>query len=480
MDTSTNIQWYPSHMETNTTEPENSAHASKSLSLGNPAPRGCPPSSSPSLGQPANPTQPKHSHSDGDNHANLRNLDCGSGAAVLSDDQVALGLTAGIEDHSSQPDSPLQSNTHARLWGKIDALCNACSGSMQTYQAPHSYVGLQSDQAGSLQYRNLVPPASSQPSTSIRASQLPQRHPHIPGGVGGRIHLGQPAQPMHELFPDHEEELSHAEAIRFGAWPDSIRKPKPRVNDYFGTEHHALTLAKVHLYAVALVEDPYMTQGLAMLTASVVHEDTWLANLSGVAYSPAMCEQCEIAGFGFIWAADTEEDFLQNEDLFELVKDSFYCISFDPPEGHYKSREIHRAIGAGLFNSPNSVGILYQDYFNPMPLAVVAFVIAVMEFCIEEWSSGFFEHADLDTKNMLEKYRFHLSELEALRDILSDLVTKLQKEWFEYGMKYSCSSRAPCQSNSRQPTHRSEFWSKTPGVPMESSLQAKGKGRVLV
>ncbi|KAJ1300887.1 hypothetical protein OPQ81_002523 [Rhizoctonia solani] len=115
-----------------------------------------------------------------------------------------------------------------------------------------------------------------------------------------------------------------------------------------------------------------------------------------------------------------------------------------------------------------------------MPLAVVAFVIVVMEFCIEEWSSGFFEHADLDTKNMSEKYRFHLSELEALRDILSDLVTKLQKEWFEYGMKYSCSSRAPRQSNSRRPTHRSEFWSKTPGVLMESSLQAKGKGRALV
>ncbi|KAJ1301815.1 hypothetical protein OPQ81_009043 [Rhizoctonia solani] len=433
MDTSTNIQQYPSHMETNTTEPENLAHASKSLSLGNPAPRGCPPSSLPSLGQPANPTQPEHSHSDGDNHANSWNLDCGSGAAILSDDQVALGLTAGIEDHSSQPDSPLQSNTHACLQG--------------------------------------------------------------------RIHLGQPARPMHELFPDHEEELSHAEAIRFGAWPDSIWKPKPHVNDYFGTEHHALTLAKVHLYAVALVEDPYMTRGLAMLTASVVHEDTWLADLSGVAYSPATCEQCKIlvnslatncgktrdsirnsieAGFGFIWAADTEEDFLQNEDLFELVKDSFYCISFDPPEGHYESQEIHCTIGAGLFNGPNSVGILYQDYFNPMPLAVVAFVIVVMEFCIEEWSSGFFEHADLDTKNMSEKYRFHLSELEALQDISSDLVTKLQKEWFEYGMKYSCSSRAPHQSNSRRPTHRSKFWSKTPGVPMESSLQAKGKGRVLV
>ncbi|KAJ1308087.1 hypothetical protein OPQ81_002150 [Rhizoctonia solani] len=460
MDTSTNIQRYPSHMETNTMEPENLAHASKSLSLGNPALRGCPPSSSPSLGQPANPTQPKHSHSDGDNHANLQNLDCGSGAAVLSDDQVALGLTASIKDRSSQPNSPLQSNTHACLQ---------------------------------------VPPASSQPSTSIRASQLPQRHPHIPGGVGGgaqgrslgthvhdvarhtgHIHLGQPAWPMHELFPDHEEELLHAEAIRFGAQPDSIRKPKPHVNDYFGTEHHVLTLAKVHLYAVALVEDPYMTWGLAMLTASVVHEDTWLADLSGVTYSPAMHEQCEIAGFVFIWAADTKEDFLQNEDLFELVKDSFYCISFDPPEGHYESREIHHAIGAGLFNGPNSVGVLYQDYFNPMPLAVVAFVIVVMEFCIKEWSLGFFEHADLDTKNMLEKYQFHLSELEALRDILSDLVTKLQKEWFEYGMKYSCSSRAPRQSNSRRPTRRSEFWSKTPGVPMESSLQAKGKGCALV
>jgi hypothetical protein len=57
-----------------------------------------------------------------------------------------------------------------------------------------------------------------------------------------------------------------------------------------------------------------------------------------------------------------------------------------------------------------------------------------MEFCVEEWSSGFLERADLDTKRMSEKYQFHLSELEALQEVSSDLVEGLQKEWFEYGM----------------------------------------------
>jgi hypothetical protein len=66
-------------------------------------------------------------------------------------------------------------------------------------------------------------------------------------------------------------------------------------------------------------------------------------------------------------------------------------------------------MGAAFFYSPNSVGVLFPDYFEGMSLTIFAFILAMVstmpnlcfccsvltilpeiQFCLEEWQDGYF------------------------------------------------------------------------------------------
>ncbi|KAF8593152.1 hypothetical protein BDV93DRAFT_566853 [Ceratobasidium sp. AG-I] len=80
---------------------------------------------------------------------------------------------------------------------------------------------------------------------------------------------------------------------------------------------------------------------------------------------------------------------------------------------------------------------MFPDYFMDMPLTVVAFPLALWQFCIEEWSNGWHQNGDLGTAAMREKYESQLAGLKELRDIAPKRIEKLQEQWRKYVMEYS-------------------------------------------
>ncbi|KAG9094155.1 hypothetical protein FRC06_011110 [Ceratobasidium sp. 370] len=281
---------------------------------------------------------------------------------------------------------------------------------------------------------------------------------------------------QHVLLPDNEQELAHEEATRQGKHPTGGRKKKPLARDFTGIRRQILTLAKVHLFAFALSEGIYQTRATFMMWAALVHEATWHMELPDVPYIAATTEELEVVSAqnlhlprvltlvpkmvnylatlrgklkervrpivgpsrGFNQCVATQQDIQDNLDLFhELHPNSFHCTSTRPRRGHYEHIDLAHCIAAAFFYGPNAVGVLFPDYFEDMPLTVIAFVLAVMQFCIEEWSDGYFASRDLGTANMLEKYEAHLAGLKDLRKVAPRRLERLQEGWFEYAAEYS-------------------------------------------
>ncbi|KAG8727972.1 hypothetical protein FRC10_005438, partial [Ceratobasidium sp. 414] len=122
---------------------------------------------------------------------------------------------------------------------------------------------------------------------------------------------------------------------------------------------------------------------------------------------------------------------------------------FRPAYGHYESSLITKSIAAALFNSPNSVGATFCEYFDPMPLTTVAFILATMQFCIEEWETGQWQLRDLSASDMLNKYVAHLRGLKAARAAAKFRMRRLVEHWHGFGVEYS--GTAPTEQSVYQP-----------------------------
>ncbi|QRV78996.1 hypothetical protein RhiJN_07011 [Ceratobasidium sp. AG-Ba] len=291
---------------------------------------------------------------------------------------------------------------------------------------------------------------------------------------------------LNELLSDNDEDYAHAEALKEGKQP-------PLARDIHGHRRQVLTYAKIHLFAYILVEGAYQTRGTYMIWAARVHEATWHALYPDLPYRAATLEELEImvnyiatlrgktkeklrAIIEIVYEFDgsivTQDDIWANLDRFnEIHPNTFHCTSYRPRRGHYESEHIARCIAAALFQGPNSVGVLYPDYFEDMPLTVVAFVLAMMQFCIEEWQTGYWVNRDLGAAKMLDKYESHLAGLKGLQAVAPIRTAKLQQGWSEYAFDYCGASFIDESKDREEAMLHSEFRPDTPPpeAPSESS-----------
>ncbi|KAG9106290.1 hypothetical protein FRC07_008881 [Ceratobasidium sp. 392] len=139
----------------------------------------------------------------------------------------------------------------------------------------------------------------------------------------------------------------------------------------------------------------------------------------------------------------SDEDVNHNLEVFNAVHpNTFHCLQYNPPYRHYESDLLTHAIAALMFGHPNAVGVVYRDYFNPMPLTTVVFVLSIMQFCLEERETGQFRARDLSMTDMLNKYVAHLKGLKEARAGAKNRMERLQQLWFDFGYEYSGSVRS--------------------------------------
>ncbi|KAG8713034.1 hypothetical protein FRC08_013768 [Ceratobasidium sp. 394] len=255
-----------------------------------------------------------------------------------------------------------------------------------------------------------------------------------------------------ELMEDNEEERIAAEAEANG-------QAVPAARDVHGNERQVLTSAKLHLFAYSIVEGAYQSRVLAARWAGPVYELTFGQEFPDLALEAPSSQTIQIMvnalptyrgkikdalrplppfRLGFKKPALTSEDIEHNRELFAKIHpNTFHCLEYDPPYGHYESDIVTEAIALALFPSPTSVGVAFQDYFNPVPLTAVAFVLANLQFCIEEYETGQYQARELNASDMLNKYVAHLRGLKAAQLAAKGRFARLTKEWFNYGFDYS-------------------------------------------
>ncbi|KAG9085386.1 hypothetical protein FS749_004458 [Ceratobasidium sp. UAMH 11750] len=272
------------------------------------------------------------------------------------------------------------------------------------------------------------------------------------------------SRPAHELLEDDEELLAQAEAFAKSSWPSSPprgrnRKKKPLARDVSGVERQVLVMAKIHLYVYALVEGIYQTRATFLRWAAAVYHATWMMELPDVPFVKPPQEYLEIMVNNLATARGKAKELMRpftesvhnfvhrlldqqmiqdNLNRFNLLyPNNFHCSTYCPRKGHYESPELAHAIAVTFFQGPSSVGMMYPDYFRDMPLTAVAFVLAMWQFCIEEWSNGWHQNGDLGMAAMREKYEAQLAGLKELRSIAPRRMLKLQKKWRVYVEQYS-------------------------------------------
>ncbi|QRV95466.1 hypothetical protein RhiJN_23484 [Ceratobasidium sp. AG-Ba] len=296
------------------------------------------------------------------------------------------------------------------------------------------------------------------------------------------------------LLDDDEEELAQMQAFAEGGFPKFAgarrrrnRKKKPLARDSTGLAYQILVVAKVHLFAYALVEGVYQTRATFLKFAELIHEKTWGLLIQELLYVAATTAELEVLVnylatlrgkvkerlrpviaeiHGLQQRIATQEDVQHNLDAYHQAHpNSFHCASMSPRSGHYESPHIGRVIGAGLGYGPTSVIVQFPEYFENMPITVVAFMLALWQFCLEEWSNGYWESRELGAAHMLDKYEAHLAGLKELRSVAPRRFQRLQDEWSAYIRDYTGASFIRT-STGQAITDRSEL---RPDSPVQQS-----------
>ncbi|GAB1528425.1 hypothetical protein RhiTH_011619 [Rhizoctonia solani] len=136
---------------------------------------------------------------------------------------------------------------------------------------------------------------------------------------------------------------------------------------------------------------------------------------------------------GFEQSLTNQNIIRKNLGIFnKIYPNTFHCKNWDSCKGDYKNPNIGRCVALAFFHSPGLVGVMYPDYFQEMPITIVAFALAIWLYCIKEWENGWHQNGNLGMAAMREKYKAQLAGLKELRKVAPRRLRQLQMEWQDY------------------------------------------------
>ncbi|KAF8748367.1 hypothetical protein RHS01_10890 [Rhizoctonia solani] len=254
-----------------------------------------------------------------------------------------------------------------------------------------------------------------------------------------------------ELVSDDDEEQAAEAAVAQGREPPSSRNTH-------GVSRLVLQLAKLHFWAYALAEGPYQTRAVFITWVRVLWRKTWLMEAPGTPFRDITDEEIQCGSCYETRPCQRTAAFCHRRHH----PNSFHCLEQEPERrGHYESELMHHAFALALFHNEGAVGVVFSEYFEDLAPATVAFILANIQFCLEEWSTGKHENRDLGTGQMLAKFESHLMAWNEFRRTAPRRARALTREWFEYGLHYSNATQ-PVEEQGLLPSQVAEFRADTP------------------
>jgi len=125
------------------------------------------------------------------------------------------------------------------------------------------------------------------------------------------------------------------------------------------------------------------------------------------------------------------------------------------PHHPYRHPIIQRVINITWFKNKDDDGILFYDYFSPIPIEVITLALTVIECCIDEWSTGTWKETNWSQDRYCGNYNSHLNSLRDLRNHGrrqgGDLLAQIQFDLFKLAREHAGAPPEPITGAGRFP-----------------------------
>ncbi|KAH9057237.1 hypothetical protein EDB87DRAFT_1833256 [Lactarius vividus] len=78
----------------------------------------------------------------------------------------------------------------------------------------------------------------------------------------------------------------------------------------------------------------------------------------------------------------------------------------------YRHPGLQKAINITWFQDKEADGVTYHEHFSPVSIPAIAFILSVVECCIDEWTDGTRKETEWDENRCKTVYKSHISSLE--------------------------------------------------------------------
>ncbi|KJA24682.1 hypothetical protein HYPSUDRAFT_200545 [Hypholoma sublateritium FD-334 SS-4] len=295
------------------------------------------------------------------------------------------------------------------------------------------------------------PPSSASPSEGARSSS--------PGLAAQPQPIGPPTRQA-EAGQDIPKPSLHREGA-------VVNPKKPKAGDFEDIVEALILRASFQYEAFISTKNAYPDTALrrkwaikAWKSANVNAEENYAMNptinsliqqrgsrIRGQAVSTIRGLVATVYGFK---KSSSDRDVIANQKLAQQLKPaSGATFHYQNPQTASRFGEhkiISRSIEAVWFKDASSHGAVFQDLFNPIPLETIVFVLTVIDFCIDQWSTGKFMKAKMWETNVIERhaaYRLDVAEWNGLNEAVIGGIRK--KLYVRASRNTGISELAPAQ-----------------------------------
>ncbi|KAH8981726.1 hypothetical protein EDB92DRAFT_1952876 [Lactarius akahatsu] len=89
----------------------------------------------------------------------------------------------------------------------------------------------------------------------------------------------------------------------------------------------------------------------------------------------------------------------------------------NPPWYPYQHIVIEKAIKTTWFRKRVDDGVVFREYFSPLPVPAIAFALTLIECCIDEWTDGTHQETSWDEERFKIAYQSHVRSLDDFRKL---------------------------------------------------------------
>ncbi|KAM6502661.1 hypothetical protein JOM56_002638 [Amanita muscaria] len=118
-----------------------------------------------------------------------------------------------------------------------------------------------------------------------------------------------------------------------------------------------------------------------------------------------------------------------------LTDDAFHHKDPEAGTGFAENSIVADILETALFEDSSDYGVRFAKYFNPIPINLLALVFTIIEFLIDEYTTGEKVKTSFREKNNIEQFEKHSQRIEEWNKLNKQVTTNIHMKLFKKLMK---------------------------------------------